>query len=259
MQVDFGRTAEDYAKHRAGFPEPFFQRLARESVLRPGLRAVDLGTGTGTVARGLARHGCQVTALDISASMLDGARRLAAEERLSIDWRLAPAENTGLPDGSADLVIAGQCWHWFDRPAAAREAARLLVPGGRLVIAHFDWVLLPGNVIEATEHLIEEFNPGPVQPYVRFGHGTGLYPAWFKDAAGAGFVNLESFSFDLAVPYTHEAWRGRVRASAKIGASLAPEQVARFDAALASVLAERFPENPLAVPHRVFALIATRP
>ena len=164
-----------------------------------------------------------------------------------------------MPDESFDVVTAGQCWHWFDRAAAAREAARLLVPGGRLVIAHFDWLLLPGNIIEATEHLIDAFNPGPVQPYIQFGHGTGLYPAWFKDAAGAGFTGLESFSFDAAVPYTHEAWRGRVRASAKIGASLAPEQVARFDAALASLLAERFPAEPLAVPHRVFALIATRP
>src|SRR4051794_38902836 len=104
MQVDFGRTADDYAKHRAGFPERFFQRLASEGVLRPGLRAVDLGTGTGTVARGLARHGCQVTALDISASMLEGARGLAASERLTIDFRVASAENTGLPEASADLV-----------------------------------------------------------------------------------------------------------------------------------------------------------
>lgn len=259
MQVDFGRTAQDYVKHRAGFPERFFQRLVRDGVVRPGLRAVDLGTGTGTVARGLARLGCQVTALDISDSMLAGARGLAADEGLSIDFRRAPSENTGLPDASADLVIAGQCWHWFDRPAAAREAARVLVPGGRLVIAHFDWVPLPGNIIEATENLIHEFNPAPVGPYLHFGHGSGLYPAWFKDAAGAGFVDLESFSFDVSVPYTHEAWRGRVRASAKIGASLPPEQIARFDAALASLLAERFPADPLSVPHRVFALLATRP
>jgi SAM-dependent methyltransferase len=259
MQVDFGRTADDYVKHRAEFPEPFFQRLAREGVLRPGLRAVDLGTGTGTVARGLARHGGQVTALDISAHMLDGARQLAAREGLSIDFRLAPAENTGLPEGSAELVIAGQCWHWFDRVAAAQEAARLLVPGGRLVIAHFDWLPLPGNIIEATEALIDEANPGPVPLYIRLGHGSGVYPTWFKDAAVAGFTRLESFSFDLDVPYTHEAWRGRVRASARVGASLPPERVARFDAALASLLAERFSPNPLAVPHRVFALVATRP
>lgn len=259
MQADFGKTVTDYAKHRAGFPEAFFARLEREGVLRPGLRAVDLGTGTGTVARGLARHGCAVTALDISEPMLEGARRLASEEGLSISFQCAPAERTGLPSGAFELVVAGQCWHWFDRPAAAREVARLLVPGGRLVIAHFDWLGLPGNMVEATEALIDAFNPGPLPNYILQGHGVGLYPQWFRDAATAGFTHLESFSFDVAVPYTHAAWRGRVRASARVGASLPPAEVAHFDEAFAALLAERFPADPLSIPHRVFALLATRP
>jgi SAM-dependent methyltransferase len=259
MHVDFGRTSSDYLKHRAGFPDSFFQRLEREGVLRPGLRAVDVGTGTGTVARGLAARGCAVTALDIAAPQLEAARQAATREGLSIDFRLGGAESTGLPSGAFDLYVAGQCWHWFDRDAAAREAARLLVPGGKLVIAHFDWVPLPGNIVEATEGLIDDFNPGLQPPYVHFGHGSGLYPQWFHDVAGAGFQHLESFSFDVPTPYTHESWRGRVRASSKVGASLPPEQVERFDAALAKLLAERFPQDPLPVPHRVFALIATRP
>jgi SAM-dependent methyltransferase len=259
MQVDFGRTSSDYAAHRAGFPDAFFQRLVREGLLRPGVRAVDLGTGTGTVARGLARHGGTVQALDVSASMLDAARRLATEAGLRIDFLQAPAERTGLPSGAFDLVVAGQCWHWFDRPAAAREAARLLAPGGRLVIAHFDWLPLTGNVVEATEALIDTFNPGPPPPYIGFGHGVGLYPQWFRDVAEAGFTGLESFSFDVSTPYTHEAWRGRLRASARVGASLPPDAVARFDAALAALLAGRFPQDPLSIPHRVFALLATRP
>jgi SAM-dependent methyltransferase len=259
MEVDFGRTADDYSRHRAGFPDSFFERLVREGVLRSGPRAVDLGTGTGTVARGLAKRGCRVTALDISEPMLEGARRLASQEGREIAFQRGAAEATQLPSSAFDLVVAGQCWHWFDRPAAAREASRVLVPGGQLVLAHFDWVGTPGNVVEATESLIDTFNPGPPPPYLGFGHGVGLYPQWFRDVGEAGFVDLRSFSFDVPVPYTHEAWRGRVRASARVGASLPPERVARFDAALAALLAERFPQNPLSIPHRVFALMATRP
>ncbi len=259
MQVDFGRTSSDYAKHRAGFPDAFFSRLAREGVLRPGLRAVDLGTGTGTVARGLARHGCAVTALDVSAPMLDAARALATEAGLALTFTQAPAEHTGLPGGAFDLVVAGQCWHWFDRPAAVREAARLLLPGGKLVIAHFDWLPLSGNVVEATEALIDSFNPGPRAAYLAFGHDAGLYPLWFRDAAEGGFTGLESFTFDVATPYTHEGWRGRVRANARVGASLPVGEVARLDAALAELLSLRFPQDPLSIPHRVFALVATRP
>ena len=55
------------------------------------------------------------------------------------------------------------------------------------------------------------------------------------------------------VPFSHADWRGRIRASAGIRASLPPEAVERFDIELAAVLAERFPDEPLAVPHRVWA------
>ncbi|MBJ6760355.1 class I SAM-dependent methyltransferase [Myxococcaceae bacterium JPH2] len=259
MHVDFGRTSSDYLKHRAGFPDAFFARLEREGVLRSGLRALDVGTGTGTVARGLAARGCAVIALDPAAPQLDAAREAAVRAGLSIDFRLGRAEETGLPTGSVDLYVAGQCWHWFEREAAAREAFRLVAPGGRLVIAHFDWLPTPGSVAEATEDLINAFNPGPLPQYVQWGHAAGIYPQWFHDVTAAGFQQLESFSFDAPTSYARAAWLGRVRASARVGASLPPEEVARFDAELARRLAERFPGETLSIPHRVFALIATRP
>jgi hypothetical protein len=119
-----------------------------------------------------------------------------------------------------------------------------------LVIAHFDWIPLPGNVVEATERQIEQYNPT-----WSFGGGTGLYPAWLRDVAVAGFTDIETFSFDTPAIYTHTAWRGRIRASAGVAAALPPEQVTQFDAELARLLAERFPEYPLHVPHRVFAVM----
>ena len=59
MVTDFGRTASDYARHRAGFPEVFFERLFSDGSVRKGDAVLDLGTGTGTVARGLALRGCE--------------------------------------------------------------------------------------------------------------------------------------------------------------------------------------------------------
>lgn len=254
MTIDFGHTASDYARHRAGFPARFFARLEAEGWAVPGRRALDLGTGTGTVARGLARAGLRVTGLDPSAPLLAQAADLAARDGLTVEWIEGRAEATGLPAGGFELVTAGQCWHWFDRPRAAAEAARLLVPGGRLVIAHYDWLVLPGNLLEATEALIRAHNPA-----WQAADGTGFYPRWAADLTLAGFEEVESFSFDAPAVYSHEAWRGRIRASAGVAASLAPAQVEAFDRQLAELLAARFPADPQPVPHRVFAIGGRRP
>ena len=253
-QIDFGRTAADYGRHRAGFPPAFFERLAAMDILRPGVRALDLGTGTGTIARGLAIRGCDTTGLDRSVSLIAEAKRLDREAGVTVRYVSASAEETGLPSASFDLVTAGQCWHWFERSRAAAEARRILGTGGRIVIAHFDWIALPGNVADVTEKLIEQHNPK-----WNLGGGMGLHPRWLADLSIAGFRYIETFSFDLEVPYTHESWRGRIRASAGIGASLDADAVERFDAEMAAMLDEKFPGDPLHVLHRVFAAIGVAP
>jgi SAM-dependent methyltransferase len=254
LRADFGKTAGDYGRHRAGFPDEFFERLQASGIIRAGMRALDLGTGTGTIARGLALRGCEVTGLDRSAPLMEQAAELDRGAGVVVKYVNAPAEETGLAAAEFDLVTAGQCWHWFDRPRAAAEARRVLKPGGRLVIAHFDWIPLPGNIAEATEKLIEKHNPK-----WKLGRGLGIHPLWPRDMAVAGFANIETFSFDLDAIYTHEAWRGRIRASAGVGASLAPEAVAAFDDELRAMMAERWPGDPIPVLHRVFTAIGVAP
>ena len=252
--IRFGRVAPDYARHRAGFPDELFRRLEGFGIGNPNERALDLGTGTGTIARAMAARGARVVGLDPDPDLLAEARRLARAAGVAVRYVVGRAERTGLPDADMDVVFAGQCWHWFDRPAEAREVARVLIPGGALVIAHFDWLPLPGNVAAATEALIQAHNPA-----WRMGGGTGLYPQWLVDVGEAGFEAVETFSFDMEVPYSHDAWRGRVRASAGVGATLPAPAVAAFDGALADLLAARFPADPLEVPHRTWALVCRKP
>lgn len=253
-KVDFGLAAGDYAKHRAGFPERFFERLATQLDLKPMMRALDIGTGTGTVARGLARLGLTVEAVDPSEPMMAEARMLDDAEGVAVAYQVGMAEALPFADERFDVVTAGQCWHWFDRPAAAREAMRVLRPGGVLVHCHFDWLPIPGNMVETTEALIMRYNPA-----WRADGGTGVHGYNLPDLSVAGFRDIETASFDIDQPYSHEAWRGRIRASAGVKATLDEEGVARFDADHAALLAERFPQNPLLVPHRVWWATARKP
>ena len=250
MTKNFGAAAQDYAKHRAGFPDSFFDRLQVFGIGKPGQVAVDIGTGTGTLARGFALRGRRAVGIDPDERLMEQARQLDREDGVNVEYRPGVAEEIPLADDYADIITAGTCWHWFDGPRAACEAGRVGKPGAFVVIAAFAWLPLPGNVVEATETLIEKHNPDWI-----YGGGNGFYYDCVEHLQGAGIENIETFSYDVYVPYTREGWRGRIRASAGVGASLSPDAVKVFDAELAELLQEKFATDPLQVHHRVFAVI----
>lgn len=245
--VDFGRTAADYERHRPGFPESFFDHLLRRRWIAAGQRALDLGTGTGSLALGLAARGLEVTGLDIAPELLEVARRAASARQLSARFVEGRAEATGQNDASFDLVSAGQCWWWFDADQAIRESGRVLVPNGRLLIGTFSYLPLPGTAAARTEDLILRHNPGwPMAGW------RGIHPEQVEALDRGGFRQVESFSYVVDVPFSHEGWRGRIRACNGVGPALTEEQIVRFDDELAELLAHDFP-GEIQVPHRVFA------
>jgi SAM-dependent methyltransferase len=194
-----------------------------------------------------------VIGVDPDERLIEQAKKLDREAGITVTYMDATAETTSLDSEIAEVITAGQCWHWFDRPRAIVEAIRVLQPKGALVIAHFDWLPLTGNVVEATERLIERHNPN-----WDMGGGLGMYPQWLPELSVAGFLGIETFSYDVDVPYTPTAWRGRIRASAGVTA-LGAEAASDFDSDLAALLTGEFPFEVLSVPHRVFAIIAERP
>jgi SAM-dependent methyltransferase len=251
--IDFGRTAVDYERFRPGFPDSFFDRLTEEGWIKAGKRVLDLGTGTGTLALGFASRGLHATGLDIAPELLDVARQKASDEELDVRFVEGEAEATGQEDNSFDIVSSGQCWWWFDSDAAIRESTRVLVPGGRLVIASFSYLPIAGNVAGRTEDLILRHNPG----WPKAGWG-GVHPEHVEALDRGGYRHVESFSYTIDMPFTHEAWRGRVRTCNGVGSALNATEVERFDAELAELLAREFPDN-IAVPHRVFVTSGVRP
>jgi SAM-dependent methyltransferase len=253
--VDFGRYSRDYAAERPGFPDSFYDRIDQLRPLR-GARALDLGTGPGIVALALAARGARVVGLDISENQIRAARELASERGLASACRfeVAPAEQSGQPDASVDLVTAGTSWHWFDPDRALAECARVLVPGGLLVIANYTYLPQQSQLVRDSEALVLKWNPG-----WKLAGFNGLMP-WLVDQVNASpAIRLrEQFCYDHDRAMTHAGWRGRLRTCNGVGSGgMDAATVARFDADLAALLAERYPE-PLSIPHRVFCVVAER-
>ena len=104
---------------------------------------VDLGAGTGLSSVAWAGRARLVTAVEPSAGMQQLAERRIAGARAGSGTHFivvdAAAEDTGLPDGCADVVTASQAMHWFDPDHALPEIARLLRRGGVLAAYDCDW------------------------------------------------------------------------------------------------------------------------
>jgi SAM-dependent methyltransferase len=245
MQVDFGKTTADYDRHRRGFPAEFFAAVFERGIGLPGTPLLDLGCGTGALGLSFARRGARVTAIDRAREQLAALRRRALELGLEVALVQASAEATGLCASSFETITIGQAWHWFDAPSAARELRRLLAPRGRVLLASYDWLPLPGSVVERTEALILEHNPAWNMAGL-----DGRHPEWERDLLAAGFEILETVYEELPASYSHEDWRGRIRASAGVAASLSPAAVELFDSRLADLLREFAPADPLEIPHR---------
>lgn len=252
MTVDFGRTAADYAAFRAAYPDRLYDRLAAAGITpRPGRdAALDLATGTGVIARALAQRGWRVAGLDIAPAMVETAAALARAEGASIEFRVAPAEDTGCAPQSIDLVTAFCCWHWFDRPRAAAEAHRILRTGGWLVIGAMDFLWEPGNVVDVSGTLIKRHNPAWKTDQLGFRMG------WAEALPPDRFAILDRLEEPLQIPYTQDGWRGRIRASAGVSASMAPEIIPHFDREHERLLRETYGDAVLAVPHRLYMFIA---
>ena len=125
----FNQRIENYLLYRPGYPEEVAGLLAREAALHAGSTVVDLGSGTGMLARLFLQRNHTVHAVEPSAEMREAAERLLGDDPGFVS-HAATAEQTGLPDHGTDLITAAQAFHWFDRAAVRREFDRLLKPHG---------------------------------------------------------------------------------------------------------------------------------
>lgn len=245
--TQFSRTVSDYAAHRPAFAPRLLEKLRALHIGLPGQRILDIGAGTGLLGRGLLAAGAKVIECEPSLDLL---RMAESPMRVAAAAEMLPFE-----DHSFEAATAAQCWHWFDRLAAPREIRRVLQPGGVVAIIYQTHLPLENTLAHATEALILKH-----RPRWRHAGAVGVNGQALKDLQAAGFAEIESFTFDVLIPFTPIVWRGYVRTWSAVGPSMSAEMLTRFDDELAELLTtSQWSASEHLVPHRVFVASARSP
>jgi len=150
----FSRQSSTYAASRPSYPDALYQFIVS---LVPGRRlAWDCATGNGQAARDLARHFDRVIATDASPEQISNATPVP-----NVEYRVAPAEASGLAPHSVDLVTVAQALHWLDHDRFYAEVRRVTVPDG--VVAA--WCYGACHAGSEVEGLLREFEEETVGPF----------------------------------------------------------------------------------------------
>jgi SAM-dependent methyltransferase len=134
-----GNGAESYQRHFVpAIATPVSAGLLAAADLQPGERVLDVACGTGIIARLAAERvgpGGAVSAIDLSADMIDAAKAVPAPAAPIIEWHVGDATSVPFDDGQFDVVTCQMGLMFMaDRTAALAEMRRVLVPGGRVVV-----------------------------------------------------------------------------------------------------------------------------
>jgi ubiquinone/menaquinone biosynthesis C-methylase UbiE len=177
---------------------PFFLQAISEYLTKVPLAeadcVLDLGCGTGVAARAIARRPelqGTVTAIDISAQLIEAGQRFSQEEGLAtqIDFKVGDAHSLGLPEATFDIVVMHTLIsHVADPAAVLTEGRRLLHPGGYLIVFDGDYASLTfsteaadgGAATDALVHRTIVANPRVMRTMPRLLGGTGLDLTWSR-------------------------------------------------------------------------------
>ncbi|HWD93977.1 MAG TPA: class I SAM-dependent methyltransferase [Verrucomicrobiae bacterium] len=152
----FSSRVENYVRFRPGYPKEILELLEAECGMTKNSVIADIGSGTGKLAELFLANGNRVFGVEPNPDMR------AAGERLLNGFSnftsvAANAEETSLPQACADFVTAGQAFHWFDRERCRKEFARILKPGGWIVLIWNDRQTAATAFLAAYENLLKTY------------------------------------------------------------------------------------------------------
>ncbi|MEO5902992.1 MAG: class I SAM-dependent methyltransferase [Gemmatimonadaceae bacterium] len=151
----FSERAKIYSQFRPEYPDELFAWL-RGLVQRHDM-VWDCATGSGQAAKALVEVFSRVVATDASAEQI-----AEAVPEPGIEYRVATASRSGLPDHSVNMVTVAQALHWLDLNSFYAEVRRVLVPDGAIVIWGYGDPVMQA---EPLEQIVHAYNRGTIEDY----------------------------------------------------------------------------------------------
>ena len=193
----FGADPERYDRARPRYPQPLIDRVAARAH-----EVLDVGCGTGIVARQLTAAGCQVLGVDHD-------ERMAALAGVAVE--IARFESWDADGRTFDAVVSGQTWHWIDPHEGAKKAAEVLRPGGRLYL-FWNAAQPPPELSEAFAQIYRRIIPDvPIFDPRRSAvdvYTAGLTRA--EEGMRAHFGEPERWRDDWQRDYTRDEWLDQI-------------------------------------------------
>jgi SAM-dependent methyltransferase len=229
MAQSFGSDPERYDRARPSYPAALVERIIAAS---PGRDVLDVGCGTGIVARQFQAAGCSVLGVEPDVRMAGQARQRGLEVEVAKfeDWDQA---------GRAfDAVVAGQAWHWIDPVVGAAKAALALRDDGRLAV-FWNAFEPPADLAEAFAAVFRRVLPdSPLSQ--RPTTGAGAYSGLSARAAdgireNGAFGEPQQWRFEWDRPYTRDEWLEQVPTSG-FAARLQPDAMQQILAGIGAAI-----------------------
>ncbi len=191
----FSQLADAYRAFRPEYPGEMFRWLAQVAPRRDS--ALDCGCGTGQATVALARYFQVVYGVDPSAEQIGQA---VGHER--VRYLVAPAEATGLPEGSQDLVIVAQALHWFDLERFYGEVRRVARQGAVFAAITYGLFTLTPELnlilLRLYRDILGSYWP-PERRHVDAGYRTLPFP--FTEIEPPEFAMTAEWHFDHLIGY----------------------------------------------------------
>ena len=220
---DWGNTSKDYAKYRDIYPNEFYQCILDLGLCKDGQKVLDIGTGTGVLPRNMYQYGAKWIGTDISGNQIEQAKLLSKEQGMDIIFYTCPAEEVTYEENTFDVITICQCIWYLDAKVIVEKFAKMLKPGGKLLILYMGWLPYEDEIAGKSEEIILKHNPNWSS------YGDTVRPVFVPDELFTRFDIVLRKEFRVDVSFTREGWHGRMRACRGVGAAMNETQLKAWD------------------------------